>query len=177
MTDGGKDTKSEAEHNWFQPIQNTTSRLLGFGAPPRRPVQVVQTVAVQQKKVTIQDVFARNKPKEKQVRARNGEFLPDTMRGRVLVMMGHISNGDTERQVHDSRLVVDTWTRWPEVYSLSGYNLPDSIKVRAKLCGPDGLIGRGYVRRIHEGLYCLTEEGAEWWEAVGKPWLQTQTRT
>lgn len=169
--------RAEQEHDWFKPIQNPTNRLLGFGAPPRAPVAVQQVTPTAPRKVTIQDVFARNKPKERQVRARNGEFLPDTMRGRVLVMLGHIANGDPERQVKDNRLVVDTWQRWPEVYSISGYNLPDSAKVRAKLCGPEGLIGRGYVRRIEEGLYCLTEDGAEWWKSVGKPWLAAQTRT
>ncbi len=171
------DNQEQPEQDWFKPIQNTSSRLMGFGAPPSRPAPVVERRVVQPRRVTVQDVFVRNKPKERQVRARNGEFVPDTMRGRVLVMLGYLTNGDTDKQIKDSRLVVDTWQRWPEVYSLSGYNLPDSIKVRAKLCGPEGLIGRGYVRRIEEGLYCLTDEGAEWWTSVGKPWLDSQTRT
>lgn len=170
-------SKQPEEYNWYVPIQNTTSRFLGFGAPPSKPTPVAPVRVVQPRKVTISDVFARNKPKEKQVRARNGEFVPDTMRGRVLVMLGYIADGNTQKHIKDSRLVVATWQRWPEVYSLSGYNLPDSAKVRAKLCGPEGLIGRGYVRRIEEGLYCLTNEGAEWWLAVGKPWLAAQTRT
>jgi len=173
----GDSDNTEVEYDWFKPIQNPTTRLLGFGAPPRKPVAAPRAAPVPTKKVTIEDIFVRNKPKEKQVKARNGEFLPDTMRGRVLVMLGHITNGDPTKHVKDGRLVVDTWQRWPEVYSISGYRLPDAAKVRAKLCGPEGLIGRGYVRRIEEGLYCLTKQGAEWWQQVGRPWLATQTRT
>ena len=156
----------------FTPIQMPTAGLLGFNRRVEAPTIVPPAPKKKRAaRVTLHDVFVRTKPKQKQVKAPRGQLFPGTMRGRVLVALCLLAEGKTKTAVRDDALVVLAWTRWPEVYGLGSLPYPDSTKVRSKLCGVEGLIAKKYIVRVAENTYQLTRNGAAWWRATGKPWL------
>lgn len=59
----------------------------------------------------------------------------------------------------DADLVVRAWQLFPESFSMRGHAHPDSNRVLAKLPGPEGLVGRGYLRRVSTSTYALTPQG------------------
>lgn len=57
-------------------------------------------------------------------------------------------------------IVVAAWQRDRTRLSLHAYDLPDSHRVLAKICGKHGLIRQGLLERTAPGLYRLTPRGA-----------------
>ncbi len=155
---------------WYE-VPNPMAGILGYAKKPQ-PAQLVEPPPpVVKRKVSISDVFVGTPVRQKQVRARNGEVSPTTMRGRVLLAMCKLAGGSTEVEIRDADIVYTAWQLWPNVFGLAGYNCPDASKARAKICGPEGLIGRNMVVRAHEGSYYLTPEGVEWLQSVRKEYL------
>jgi hypothetical protein len=152
-------------NNWWE-VPNPMGSLLGGARKAPLPLEVAPPPPVIRRKVTIEDAFIRTKPKQKQKRARNGEVSPTTLRGRVLLVMCRLANGRTDVVIKDADIVYHAWKMFPEVFGLSGYDCPDASKSRAKICGPEGLIGRGMVVRVHEGVYRLTQKAVDWTKSV-----------
>jgi len=152
-------------NNWWE-VPNPMGSLLGGARKAPPPLEVAPPPPVIRRKVTIEDAFIRTKPKQKQKRARNGEVSPTTLRGRVLLVMCRLANGRTDVVIKDADIVYHAWKMFPEVFGLSGYDCPDASKSRAKICGPEGLIGRGMVVRVHEGVYRLTQKAVDWTKSV-----------
>lgn len=152
-------------NNWWE-VPNPMGSLLGGARKAPPPLKVIEPPPVIRRKVTIEDAFIRTKPKQKQERARNGEVSPTTLRGRVLLVMCRLANGRTDVVIKDADIVYHAWKMFPEVFGLSGYDCPDASKSRAKICGPEGLIGRGMVVRVHEGVYRLTQKAVDWTKSV-----------
>lgn len=59
-----------------------------------------------------------------------------------------------------SDLVVGAWRCYPEWFSLSGYNLPNSTAVASKVQGGVGLVAKGWLtQHLDTGAYSLTVKG------------------
>ncbi len=54
---------------------------------------------------------------------------------------------------------VAVWRACPEFFSMKGYTYPDNHKVHSILYGHRGLIAKGLIRRVEEGLFRVPEEG------------------
>jgi hypothetical protein len=52
---------------------------------------------------------------------------------------------------------VAVWRAHPEVFGMKGYPYPDNHKVHYILYGTRGLIAKGIVHRVREGLFCLPD--------------------
>jgi hypothetical protein len=52
---------------------------------------------------------------------------------------------------------VAVWQARPEVFGMRGYPHPDNHKVHYILYGSRGLIAKGIVKRVREGVFCLPE--------------------
>jgi hypothetical protein len=52
---------------------------------------------------------------------------------------------------------VAVWKACPEFFGMKGYPYPDNHKVHYILYGNRGLIAKGIVRRVRQGLFCLPE--------------------
>ena len=50
---------------------------------------------------------------------------------------------------------VAVWTACPQFFGMKGYPYPDNHKVHYILYGSRGLIARGIIRRVREGLFCV----------------------
>jgi hypothetical protein len=53
---------------------------------------------------------------------------------------------------------VAVWHAHPEIFGMKGYPYPDNHKVHYILYGTRGLIAKGIVRRVREGLFRLPDE-------------------
>jgi hypothetical protein len=53
---------------------------------------------------------------------------------------------------------VAVWHAQPEFFGMKGYPYPDNHKVHYILYGSRGLIAKGIIRRVSEGLFRLPEE-------------------
>jgi hypothetical protein len=53
---------------------------------------------------------------------------------------------------------VALWRAHPEAFGMRGYPYPDNHKVHYILYGSRGLIAKGLVRRVRQGLFRLPEE-------------------
>lgn len=80
--------------------------------------------------------------------------------------MCKLAGNSVDTPVHDADIIYTAWEMWPDVFGLAGYQCPDASKARAKICGPEGLIGREMVVRVHEGVYRLTQKAVDWAAAV-----------
>jgi hypothetical protein len=52
---------------------------------------------------------------------------------------------------------VAVWKACPEFFGMKGYPYPDNHKVHFILYGSRGLIAKGLVERVQQGLFCLPE--------------------
>lgn len=81
---------------------------------------------------------------------------PLTLREKLLVASADL--GAESFRVAD--LVVRAWRLYPETFSLEGHpEHPDSNRVQAKLCGADGLCGRGWLVHVEASTYRVTRRG------------------
>ena len=53
---------------------------------------------------------------------------------------------------------VAVWKACPEFFGMKGYPYPDNHKVHFILYGQRGLIAKGLIRRVQEGLFRIPEE-------------------
>jgi hypothetical protein len=53
---------------------------------------------------------------------------------------------------------VAVWRQHPEFFGMKGYPYPDNHKVHYILYGTRGLIAKGIIRRVREGLFCVPDE-------------------
>jgi hypothetical protein len=53
---------------------------------------------------------------------------------------------------------VAVWKACPEFFGMRGYPYPDNHKVHYILYGTRGLIAKGIIKRIHQGLFRLPED-------------------
>ena len=53
---------------------------------------------------------------------------------------------------------VAVWKACPDFFGMRGYPYPDNHKVHYILYGDRGLIAKGMIRRVSQGLFCLPEE-------------------
>lgn len=56
-------------------------------------------------------------------------------------------------------LCVAAWNRHPGIFGMKDYNLPDTQRVLCKIDGHLGLIGRGYLEQLKDGLVSVTNTG------------------
>jgi hypothetical protein len=58
-------------------------------------------------------------------------------------------------------LVVTAWRMYPDTFGLSGYanQHPDSNRILTKIMGSEGLRGKGWLRKVGEKQYRLTQKG------------------
>ena len=52
---------------------------------------------------------------------------------------------------------VAVWRACPEFFGMKGYAYPDNHKVHYILYGSRGLIARGIIERVHEGLFRIAD--------------------
>jgi hypothetical protein len=52
---------------------------------------------------------------------------------------------------------VAVWRACPDFFGMKGYPYPDNHKVHYILYGRRGLIARGVIQRVREGLFCIPE--------------------
>ncbi len=52
---------------------------------------------------------------------------------------------------------VAVWRACPEFFGMKGYPYPDNHKVHYILYGSRGLIARGIIERVHEGLFRIAD--------------------
>jgi hypothetical protein len=52
---------------------------------------------------------------------------------------------------------VAVWRACPEFFGMKGYPFPDNHKVHYILYGKRGLVARGIIRRVREGLFSVAE--------------------
>jgi hypothetical protein len=52
---------------------------------------------------------------------------------------------------------VAVWRACPDFFGMKGYPYPDNHKVHYILYGSRGLIARGIIRRVREGLFCVAD--------------------
>jgi hypothetical protein len=70
-----------------------------------------------------------------------------------------------EEQGHSSfsaeALIVSAWQKYPRTFGLKGYDdqYPDSNKVLASIMGEKGLARRGWLTKMGQKLYSLSQEG------------------
>ena len=53
---------------------------------------------------------------------------------------------------------VAVWRACPDFFGMKGYPYPDNHKVHYILYGDRGLIAKGMIRRVSQGLFCVPEE-------------------
>jgi hypothetical protein len=53
---------------------------------------------------------------------------------------------------------VAVWRAHPEFFGMKGYPYPDNHKVHYILYGTRGLVAKGIIRRVREGLFCVPDE-------------------
>src|SRR4051812_42866956 len=53
---------------------------------------------------------------------------------------------------------VAVWRACPDFFGMKGYPYPDNHKVHYILYGDRGLIAKGLIRRVRQGLFCVPEE-------------------
>jgi hypothetical protein len=53
---------------------------------------------------------------------------------------------------------VAVWKHCPQFFTMTGYPYPDNHKVHYILYGDRGLIAKGMIRRVSQGLFCIPEE-------------------
>ncbi len=53
---------------------------------------------------------------------------------------------------------VAVWKDCPEFFGMRGYPYPDNHKVHYILYGDRGLIAKGLIRRVHQGLFRVPED-------------------
>ena len=56
---------------------------------------------------------------------------------------------------------VAVWKACPEFFGMKGYSYPDNHRVHYILYGSRGLIAKGMIRRVHEGLFRIPESPNE----------------
>jgi hypothetical protein len=52
---------------------------------------------------------------------------------------------------------VAVWRACPEFFGMKGYPYPDNHKVHYILYGTRGLIARGIIKRVREGVFCVAD--------------------
>jgi hypothetical protein len=52
---------------------------------------------------------------------------------------------------------VAVWKAYPEFFGMKGYPYPDNHKVHYILYGTRGLIAKGIVQRVRQGIFCIPE--------------------
>jgi hypothetical protein len=67
-------------------------------------------------------------------------------------------------------LVVRCWERFPDIFGLQGYSdkFPDSNRILTNIMGMKGLRGKGWLRKVGEKRYRLTEIGRQAIQARSK---------
>ena len=53
---------------------------------------------------------------------------------------------------------VAVWKTCPEFFGMNGYPYPDNHKVHYILYGERGLIAKGYIKRVRQGMFQVPEE-------------------
>jgi hypothetical protein len=53
---------------------------------------------------------------------------------------------------------VAVWRACPDFFGMKGYPYPDNHKVHYILYGDRGLIAKGMIQRVSQGLFCVPEE-------------------
>jgi len=89
---------------------------------------------------------------------------------KILIAMFEFSHGTSKPMKYED-IVVATWKKFPQDFSLRGYEYPDSSDIHKPLYGP--LKARGYVRNANK-FFSLTERGlshardiSEWSKKAG----------
>lgn len=56
-------------------------------------------------------------------------------------------------------LAVACWRAHPAEFGMRAYDLPDTQRVYSKLDGMQGVVARGWIHRMPDGLYYVTQAG------------------
>ena len=80
---------------------------------------------------------------------------------RQKILMAAVSLAQSGATFAPGDLVVRVWELFPESFALAGYETrhPDSNRVLAKLAGPDGLCGLGWLEHVDQRIYRVTRKG------------------
>ncbi|MBU6500350.1 MAG: hypothetical protein KGJ89_00780 [Patescibacteria group bacterium] len=78
-----------------------------------------------------------------------------SVRDKILVAMYDLSQGSTKPLKYED-IVVAVWKKFPEDFSLRGYEYPDSSDIHKPLYGP--LKSKGFIRTANK-FFSLTEHG------------------
>jgi hypothetical protein len=80
---------------------------------------------------------------------------------KVLMAALELSKGDTQNKFTAEELLIQAWKEDKSAFGLRGYenDHPDSNNLYTKLMGKSGLVRLGYLKKIGEKTYTLTEAG------------------
>jgi len=85
----------------------------------------------------------------------------------VLLAAGDFEE-DNQGAFTAEELAIAAWRKFPDSFGMEGYpKYPDSNRVYTKLMGRKGLVGRGWLMKVGEKRYQLTEPGKVIVKALG----------
>lgn len=84
-----------------------------------------------------------------------------TLNERVLLAALSLSNGDISQKFTAEDVIVKAWEEDNSAFGLRGYEdkFPDSNIVFTKLDGKDGLVAKGFLKKVGDRTYTITEAG------------------
>lgn len=84
-----------------------------------------------------------------------------TVPEKILIAATEINGAEKSFTAED--LVLAAWRRFPDTFGLQGYaeKYPDSNRVLTNIMGNKGLRGKGWIRKVGEKRYKITEAGRE----------------
>ncbi len=85
-----------------------------------------------------------------------------TLNEKVLIAISIITVGDINKKFTAEDIIIKAWEEDNSAFGLRGYEKdhPDSNILYTKLDGKEGLVSKGYLRKVGDRTYTLTEAGA-----------------
>ncbi len=76
-----------------------------------------------------------------------------------LILAAHLIEEKGEKFFSAEELVVTAWKKFPETFSLTGFDYPDSNRVLSEIMGSKSIRKKGLIKKIGKKMYQLTEMG------------------
>lgn len=101
-----------------------------------------------------------------------------TLNEKVLLAAFKLSNGDIRKSFTAEELVIESWKLDEAAFGLRGYEriYPDSNNLYTKLMGKSGLVRLGYLKKISDKTYTITEAGLSIASSLAPTATETKTK-
>jgi hypothetical protein len=100
-----------------------------------------------------------------------GKSLPKHMSlDEEVLLAAAYCDSNSQHTFTAEELAIEAWRKFPDSFSMEGHaEYPDSNRVYTKLMGKKGLVGRGWLVKVSEKRYQLSEAGRITAKALGDP--------